>query len=291
MRTVNLLALALCVAFSCEVNASESTSPLVAARARQASDAFDAMHNCLRARRMRAFFEGSATRLPEAERQEQLRTWAALAPEQRASLHANQALAARADEVCKGLDPGISERVLYALTLRAAEFGNEQAASCFVFGAWQDARALKPSNEDFYRNALARRWYLDHATRLVERGIRQGDWRMIDILELNARGNTGVDAPDEHWHFMLPIDPPSPGAYGGLRLPNRAAQYRYLRLKQRGAASKGYADQLGAEAEDIAKHLSPRVRGDEDAKARSLYAQYFSHAPRRTGKENDICQI
>lgn len=108
---------------------------------------------------------------------------------------------------------------------------------------------------------------------LMHRGIKRGDWRMVDRM-------VGAYAPkssyDVGWGAML-------GSSNPARL------YAYVRLQWIGAVSAGVqedATTISDALTHLAQNLSSNTIAKEDAWAQSVYNAYFINRPYLS--QNDI---
>jgi len=153
---------------------------------------------------------------------------------------------------------------VYELALRAAQAGDERAASCFVGGAFPIPPAL-------WERADVQERFMAQAAPLLARGIRQGDWSMVVLasLAVNPKRYSMRHEP------ILPI-----GAPGMVMVMNAFKQgdtqqaYALALLREIGAADRVKGTNAGFIAA-TARQLTPAQRAHAQAWAQDAFVRYF----------------
>lgn len=168
-----------------------------------------------------------------------------------------------ADEaLCSGVDEKYVRENAFDVLLYAAQSGNEDAAACFVSG---DLFPTHRSNNGDYENLL--RTYHANALNFVETGIRQGDWRMVNLMAM-AYAGYGTS-----------------GLFDTLTPRSPIAAFAWLSLARKGAS--------GADAQTLDGRLNRTLTENSlsvaqvnraDAWASSVFQQYFIDKPPFTHK-------
>lgn len=115
-------------------------------------------------------------------------------------------------EACRQLGDAATDGSIYDIALRAANAGNGDAATCYIRTQWPT-----PKDPDFKGQAVGHTQmgvlprfisdYNQNARRLLDEGLRRGDWRMVTLLNMaiNERhgqligGLRSFDPPDEEY--------------------------------------------------------------------------------------------
>jgi undecaprenyl-diphosphatase len=157
---------------------------------------------------------------------------------------------------------------MYELALRAADDGDRDAALCYVSGSF-------PTGAAMLRRPDLRLRFAVNASRMLERSVEAGDWRMVQF------GILALNADREHWKLDLPAHPlDSPGINLSMTIApqgDSVRSYRLWKLLALGDAAKaGRGDVESASiAEDYAKRLDPAQRREADAWANRTFAVAF----------------
>ncbi len=173
---------------------------------------------------------------------------------------------ARANEsLCVGISAAYLQEFAPA-TLRAAELGDDDAASCYVDGEFLSMQGAADHPE-----WLAQ--YKRHALDIADQSVGRGDWTMVrqfyDALG-DVHGST---------------------AFGRLTGRDVAQQYRYAKLMQLGAdaASSGAID---AQVSALLPSLSENDIAVGDIWARNAYQRTFASRPQQHAVLSaSVCQM
>jgi undecaprenyl-diphosphatase len=183
----------------------------------------------------------------------------------------------RVEPQCAALGDKLMDGSSYELALRAAEAGDREAASCFIGGAFPMPPALHERPE------VLARFRLD-ALRLMERGIAQGDWRMVRMAQfVYAMKGPEWRPPSFEGPYFEPglLLAATVGPVGG----DAQQYYRMTRLLQLGVRDPDEAHNLAVEAADAARHLTAERRRAADAWAQAAFARQFQ---RRLVREDEL---
>jgi hypothetical protein len=115
-------------------------------------------------------------------------------------------------EACQQLGEATNDGSIYDIALRAANAGDGDAATCYIMTRWPT-----PKDPNFRDQAVGHTQmgvlprfisdYRQNARRLLDEGLRRGDWRMVSLLNMvyNERhgqligGLRSLDPPDEEY--------------------------------------------------------------------------------------------
>ena len=167
-------------------------------------------------------------------------------------------------QVCAGLDEAALS-TLPATTLRAAQLGDAGARNCYTHrGPLFEMRNLLDNPQ----------WLSDYranAPSLIEAGLADGDWRMVDMLRYaySPRGN---------------------GLIGALVGPDPQMHYRYLKLFRLGADGP-QTDELDRELTLAADRLSADQRSAADAWAQDQLRNFSGKSTTTTPPGWDACAL
>jgi len=131
-------------------------------------------------------------------------------------------------EACKSWIDGsprdLVNAQIYEASLQAALEGDDNAAACFVFAAWQAPDRLSPYYEKLRNN------YSEYAPRLIERGLKAGNWPIAVAAYQASQEEHGIET----------------GAGFSAQ-----TSYMLARLVQRGSPDALSESQYGYRAENI----------------------------------------
>jgi len=174
--------------------------------------------------------------------------------------------AARANEsLCLGISAAYLEE-LEAATLRAAELGDDDAASCYVNGNFLSMQGVADHPEWMAQ-------YKRHALDIADQSVERGNWTMVRQF-YDALGDEKAATP-----------------FGRLTGRDIAQQYRYARLMQLGAdgADNGA---INVELDALLPSLSENDIAVGDIWARNTFQHAFaSHPERHSVTSASVCQM
>jgi hypothetical protein len=134
----------------------------------------------------------------------------------------------RADVQCPPATAALTDGSIYALALRAAQAGDEIAASCYVGGAF-------PIAPDAWRRPETQARLRENAWPLIERGIQRGDWSMVMLAGLGSN-------PKRYGFTHAPVNPLAPPGFlvtsEIYKSGDRERSYRMTRLRQIAASAR-----------------------------------------------------
>lgn len=115
-------------------------------------------------------------------------------------------------DTCKQLGDAATDGSIYDIALRAANAGNGDAATCYIMTRWPTPRdpTFKGPIISHIQTGTSPRFLLEYRTnarRLLDEGLRRGDWRMVTLLDMaiNERhgqpigGLRSFDPPNEEY--------------------------------------------------------------------------------------------
>jgi hypothetical protein len=177
-----------------------------------------------------------------------------------------QADSARANEsLCLGVSAAYLEE-LEPAALRAAELGDDDAASCYVDGGF-----LSMPGIDEHPEWLAQ--YKQHALDIADQSIGRGNWTMVRQF-YDALGDIKGATP-----------------FGRLTGRDVAQQYRYARLMQFGADAADNGA-INGEVNALVASLSENDIAVGDIWARNTYQHAFaSRSERHATLTANVCQM
>jgi undecaprenyl-diphosphatase len=185
----------------------------------------------------------------------------------------------RADTHCASPGEELTDGRIYELALHAALAGDATAASCYAGGGF-------PISQATWERSGVQAQFRVQALRLIDRGIRQGDWRMV---------TPGIIAADPHRHRMR-YEPVTPLFQPGIYLILSAVQFEranpqgahaLARLKQLGAPEGSRDDNQGF-LDYTRRLLSVTQQRAADAWAADAFARYF-HSRGWNEREKEPC--
>ena len=171
-------------------------------------------------------------------------------------------------KLCASIDDNFIERNAYNVLLYSARSGNEDAASCFVSGE------LFPRYADIgFQERDLQAKYRDPALEFVASGIRDGDWRMVNLMILAYGGYS------------------DPGSFlSSLVRRDSVALFAWIKLAQLGA---GESDSRALEARlnHIIRDRSLSVVQIHKAEtwANTMFTNFFIDQPPFTSETTGIC--
>lgn len=152
------------------------------------------------------------------------------------------------NRLCDGVGEEMFDRLIPNLR-KAAELGESYARACYLQrGPSYDMRSLtrEPALLETYRGEVSS---------LIEAGVADGDWRVVDVLR---------DA----------YQPGSRSLLGGMLGADAEQYYRYLKLYRLGAEPYR-VEQIEQELAAAAKALTPAQLADADGWAQDTFQQKF----------------
>jgi hypothetical protein len=164
------------------------------------------------------------------------------------SVELNQQALQNLHRLCEGIGEGALDRLIPNLR-KAAELGESYARACYLQrGPSYDMRALtrEPALLETYRGDVSS---------LIETGMADGDWRVVDVLR---------DA----------FQPGSRSMLGGMLGADAQQYYRYLKLYRLGAEPYR-VPQIEQDLATAAKSLTPAQLADADGWAQDTFQQKF----------------
>lgn len=173
------------------------------------------------------------------------------------------ALLDRYSSVCASVSANNIDAQLPDVVLAAAQAGIADAVGCYLSGGFADLA-------DYPRGELERirASYSQHAMTVAARGLREGNWAVVDLLA-SAYSEQG---PDLHYRGWL----------AGLVKPDALNRYALLELMSRGMVGQERVQMQQLLVNIAARHhLGPKVRNRADAWVDRIYGQYFVDRPYR----------
>jgi hypothetical protein len=164
------------------------------------------------------------------------------------SVELNQQALQNLHRLCDGVGDGALDRLIPNLR-KAAELGESYARACYLQrGPSYDMRALtrEPALLETYRGEVSS---------LIEAGMADGDWRVVDVLR---------DA----------YQPGSRSMLGGMLGADAQQYYRYLKLYRLGAEPYR-VEQIDEDLAAAAKSLTPAQLAEADGWAQDTFQQKF----------------
>lgn len=142
---------------------------------------------------------------------------------------------------------------IYSILKYAALAGNESAAACYVIAAY-------PVNDDWQENDAMIAEYRSNALMFVRRGIKNGDWRMIEAMA-DAYGG-GITPPTWQSHLVK---------------PDALTFYAYLKIEELGSDIDSI-DAISSRLEAVKRenNFSALEVASADAWAKDMYSRYFA---------------
>ncbi|MEO8161463.1 MAG: undecaprenyl-diphosphate phosphatase [Arenimonas sp.] len=187
----------------------------------------------------------------------------------------------RADVECPRATKELTDGSIYELALRAAQAGDERAASCYVGGGFPMPK------ESWNGNAEAQARFREHAIPLIERGLQRGDWSMVPLAKISVN-------PKRYRISYEPVVGNSlPGyvlAFNALHEGDAERSYGLARLQQIGAAPAIGENYDSGYVDFIAKSLSEAQRQAAEAWAQGAFLRYF-HGRRWEHRDLDPCPL
>ena len=169
------------------------------------------------------------------------------------------------DALCAGVPAAALEQMVPA-TFRAAQLGDDNAASCYVDGYF-----LKQQGVLDHPEWLAQ--YKLHALDIADQSLERGNWTMARQF-YDALGAV-------HGETL----------FGQLTGRDIAQQYRYAKLMQLGEDAAG-SSAIDSEVSALLPSLSENDIAVGDIWARNTYQHFFaSHADRRAVTSTEVCQM
>lgn len=173
--------------------------------------------------------------------------------------------AERLKQLCADVDESML-RSIAAVTLRAAQLGDAGARTCYVHrGPFMNPQEMieHPESISVYRS---------QAPALVEEALRQGDWKMVDMLQYAYSPRSGT---------ML----------AGLVGHDDAQYYRYLKLFRLGADA-GAIKRIDKELTDAASVLTPEQIAQADGWAKTTFERDFRGISNEAAPQRwDACAV
>ncbi len=166
-------------------------------------------------------------------------------------------------EACAKLGTSVGDGSIYEVALRAANAGDGDAASCYIMTRWPT-----PKDPQFKGQAVGHTQmgvlpgfisdYDTNARRLLEEGMKRGDWRMVSL--------TNMVFSERHGQLI-----------GGLRA-SAAPDEEYMNLQLMMLGSRGQtATQLSSQVELASQQVPANRIAAANARARALYDKYFAN--------------
>jgi hypothetical protein len=157
-------------------------------------------------------------------------------------------------------DVAVNASKLYHSALLAGRTGDLQAAKCYVLAPWPFSETFGDAPSKQLRDK-----YVANVDKMIDVGIKGGDWGMVDLL-INSYGSstTGLRA------IGLPQD--------------LVKSYGYQRLQRIGAKGK-LAAQADATLSMLSTHLTPQQKADRERWATDAFSKYFIRSPSNENSE------
>ena len=169
------------------------------------------------------------------------------------------------DALCAGLPAAALEQMV-PVTFRAAQLGDDAAASCYVDGYFLTQQSALDHPE-----WLAQ--YKAYALDIADQSLGRGNWTMVRQF-YEALGAMHGDT-----------------LFGQLTGRDVARQYRYAKLMQLGEDASD-SSVIDSELSGLLPSLSDNDIAVGDIWARNTYQHFFaSHADRRAVANTDVCQM
>jgi hypothetical protein len=157
---------------------------------------------------------------------------------------------------CSGLNSDTLNGDIYPLLLDMARHGDAEAAACYVAADFDlDDSQLQPDAIEEYRH---------NAEVLIRDEMRNGDWRIVELLE--AANDRDGDPHRGRYSWFREISKGNP-----------ALAYGYNRLIRLGATDS-YAAQIDRALEAQKAELSPAQIAEQDAWADQEFKLHFAHS-------------
>jgi hypothetical protein len=187
----------------------------------------------------------------------------------------------QAKEDCKTPIDDLLDGGMYDVALRAAQAGDEQAASCFVGGGF-------PMPDSLWRQAEVRARFRRQSIPLLERGIRRGDWSMVVLASLSVtvrskpqRGHYIAPTPSYRPAFSLVLDAFSQG--------DAERAYALNVLKELGTPDR-YKGSNDGYLVKVAGQLDQAQRLRAETWAKDAFARYF-HGEKWNAEKREPCLV
>ncbi|SYZ54600.1 hypothetical protein CPBF426_27380 [Xanthomonas arboricola pv. juglandis] len=152
------------------------------------------------------------------------------------------------DEV---VDRELASQQVYGAALNAAISGEDDATACLIFSPWP----LPDKNSKQFFDL--QNSFKDNANELVQRGVKNGNWKVVAANVLAFRERTGLAA-------VLPGDD--------------ATGYYFSRLGQLGSNNEDLASSFGYDASRFAKNLSAETIKRSEDKAEQDFKAFFGNS-------------
>jgi hypothetical protein len=187
-------------------------------------------------------------------------------PKRRANLIETSRFIDEHREACKpwidGSPRDLVNVQIYEASLQAALEGDDNAAACFVFAAWQAPDRLSPYYEKLRNN------YSEYAPRLIERGLKTGNWPIAVAAYQASQEEHGIETS------------------AGF---SAQTSYMLARLVQQGSPDALSESQHGYRAENIARTLTAAELVDLDRQASELFNGVFNKKKVDAQSVVDMC--
>jgi len=169
-------------------------------------------------------------------------------------------------EACKpwidGSPRDLVNAQIYEASLQAALEGDDNAAACFVFAAWQAPDRLSPYYEKLRNN------YSEYAPRLIERGLKTGNWPIVVAAYQASQEEHGIETS------------------AGF---SAQTSYMLARLVQQGSPDALSESQHEYRAANIARTLTAAELIDLDKQASELFDGIFNKKKVDAQSVVDMC--
>ncbi|WP_199098533.1 hypothetical protein [Dyella sp. ASV21] len=164
--------------------------------------------------------------------------------------------------LCAGYQAQFQDGRVYQVLWQAATLGDSHAAACYVAGSYFTRLGRFPASTPST--------YQGYATTLLQRAIREGQWRV-------------VQAALESMSFRVVDEAPLAAFLGG----DVATRYRLNRLLRLGAEPDSKEIRMLDRDTDFLAKLTPRQRAEGEAWAKDMFARYF----RASGPSTPFTQV
>ncbi|MCC8624584.1 hypothetical protein [Xanthomonas vesicatoria] len=147
------------------------------------------------------------------------------------------------------VDKDTASQQVYGSALNAAIAGEDDATACLIFNPW---KLPEKTSRQFIE---LRDSFKDNAAELIQRGIKNGNWKVVaaNVMAFRERNGLGAVVPG-----------------------NDATGYYFARLAQLGSSNSELSSSYGYDASNFAKNSSEDDIERADQKAKQDFEAFFA---------------